>query len=162
VGGIDATVHGVPEWGAAIDAVMARVDRETDRGMRESLRIVERSYKKILRTYTHPEGTPTTSPPGQPPALVTGTLMRSVKSRGPRPGRRRYVYVGEVGPTAVYARIQDLGGRVRSRNRGHVGPQTEHSYTRIPARPYAKPATDRVRRDVRRVFQRRWGAALTA
>lgn len=159
---ISINVRGVPEWELAIDAVMVRVDRETDRGMREGLRIVERSVKRILRTYTHPEGTPTTSPPGQPPALVTGTLMRSVKTRGPYPGKRRYTYRGTVGPTAVYSRIQELGGRVRSRNRGRIGPQAERSYTRLPARPYMRPATDRVRRDVRRVFQRRWGAAITA
>lgn len=157
-----ATVHGVPAWNAAIDARLAAVDRATPRAMTEGLRIVERSVKKILRTYTHPEGTPTTSPPGQPPALVTGTLMRSIKVRGPYPGKRRYTYRGTVGPTAVYSRIQELGGRVRVRGRGHVGPQTERSYARLPARPYVKPATDRVRRDVRRVFQRRWGAALTA
>ena len=151
----DAKVHGVPSWDAAIEGRMAAVDRATPRAMSEGLRVVERSYKKILRTYTHPEGTPTTSPPGQPPALVTGTLMRSVKPRGPYPGKRRYTYRGTVGPTAVYARIQDLGGRVRIRNRGRT-------YARLPARPYARPATDRVRGDVRRIFQRRWAAALTA
>lgn len=157
-----ARVDGVPSWDAAIEARMVAVDRETERGMREGARIVERSVKRILRTYTHPEGTPTTSPPGQPPALVTGELMRSIKVRGPFPGKRRYTYRSTIGPTKVYSRIQELGGRVRSRRRGHHGPQAERSYTRLPARPYMKPGTDRVRRDVRRVFQRRWGAALTA
>lgn len=158
----EADVRGVIPWDAAILAKMAAVDRATPRAMSEGLRIVERSVKKILRTYTHPEGTPTTSPPGQPPALVTGTLMRSVRTRGPYPGRRRYTYRGTVGPTAVYARIQELGGRVRARGRGHAGPQVEHSYTRLPARPYVKPATNRVRRDVRRVFANRWTAALAS
>jgi hypothetical protein len=162
VSDFEATVHGVTEWDLAIEAKMVAVDRATPQAMREGLRIVERSVKRILRTYTHPEGTPTTSPPGQPPALVTGTLMRSVKTRGPYPGKRRYTYRGTVGPTAVYSRIQELGGRVRARRRGAIGPQTERTYTRLPARPYVKPATDRVRRDVRRVFQRRWTAALEA
>jgi hypothetical protein len=162
VADFEASVHGVPRWDVAIEAKMAAVDRATPRAMSEGLRVVERSVKKILRTYTHPEGTPTTSPPGQPPALVTGTLMRSVKTRGPYPGKRRYTYRGTVGPTAVYSRIQELGGRVRARNRGRIGPQREHSYTRLPARPYVKPATNRVRRDVRRVFVTRWTAALQA
>lgn len=158
----DANVRGVSAWDIAIEKKMVAVDRVTSKAMREGLRMVERSVKLILRTYTHPEGTPTTSPPGSPPALVTGTLMRSVKPRGPFPGKKRYTYRGTVGPTAVYSRIQELGGRVPNRRRREFGPQTERGYTRLPARPYVKPATDRVRRDVRRNFQRRWGAALTA
>lgn len=145
----EADVTGLSAWEAALTRKFAAVERGTDTAMRTSLRIVERSYKKILRTYTHPEGTPTTSPPGEPPALVTGTLMRSVTPRGPFPGRRPHQTVGTVGPTAAYARIQDLGGRAGRKYR-----------SRLPARPYAKRATDRVRRDVRRTFANRWTAAL--
>lgn len=146
-----ADVTGLPAWDIALTKKFVAVDRSTNVAMRQSLRVVERSYKKILRTYTHPEGTPTTSPPGQPPALVTGTLMRSVVARGPRPGRRPYTTVGTVGPTADYARIQDMGGRTGRKYR-----------TRLPARPYANPATDRVRPDVRRLFVKRWTDALSS
>lgn len=149
--GWDAEVHGEDAWSMALLRKQYAVDRSTHRAMRDGLRMVERSYKKILRTYTHPEGTPTTSPPGEPPALVTGTLMRSVKTRGPKPGKRPHVTVGTVGPTAEYARIQDRGGRT---GRGYR--------TRLPARPYAQRATDRTRRDVRRVFEVRWSEALRA
>jgi phage gpG-like protein len=144
-----ADVTGLAAWDIALTKKFVAVDRSTNVAMRQSLRIVERSYKKILRTYTHPEGTPTTSPPGQPPALVTGTLMRSVVARGPYPGKRPHTTAGTVGPTAVYARIQDMGGRTGRKYR-----------SRLPARPYANPATDRVRPDVRRVFEVRWSQAL--
>lgn len=144
-----ADVTGLPAWEMALTRKLVAVERATPVAMRQSLRIVERSYKKILRTYTHPEGTPTTSPPGEPPALVTGTLMRSVTPRGPYPGKRPHQTVGTVGPTAAYARIQDLGGRAGHKYR-----------SRLPARPYAQRATDRVRPDVRRVFVTRWTAAL--
>lgn len=146
-----ADVTGLPAWGLALMRKFMAVERATNVAMRQSLRTTERSYKKILRTYTHPEGTPTTSPPGQPPALVTGTLMRSVKQRGPYPGKRPHQIVGTVGPTAVYARIQDMGGRAGRKYR-----------SRLPARPYANPATDRIRPDVRRTFRVRWTEALAA
>ena len=149
----EADVTGLSAWDLALTRKFVAVERETNTAMRQSLRVVERSYKKILRTYTHPEGTPTTSPPGQPPALVTGELMRSVKPRGPYPGKRPYQTVGTVGPTKVYSRIQDLGGRVRRRGGGYI---------RIPARPYANPGTDRVRPDVRRIFIVRWTVGLAA
>lgn len=158
---IRANLDGLSPWDRALEHKFTRVERSTVRAMREGSRVVERSIKKILRTYTHPEGTPTTSPPGEPPALVTGTLMRSVRVRGPFPGRRRHTYRSQIGPTAVYARIQELGGRVRkARHSGQIGPQRSGGYTRIPKRPYVKPATNRVRRDVRRVFVRRWTDAL--
>lgn len=144
-----ADVTGLSAWDLALTRKFVAVERSTQVAMRQSLRIVERSYKKILRTYTHPEGTPTTSPPGQPPAMVTGELMRSVTPRGPRPGKRPHTTVGTVGPTKVYSRIQDLGGRTGRKYR-----------TRLPARPYANPATDRVRPDVRRTFHKRWSEAL--
>lgn len=146
---ISADLHNSRDWNAALDRKFRSVEQATQRGVREGLRIVERSEKKILRTYTHPPGTPTTSPPGEPPALVTGNLMRSVKSRGPYPGKRPHQTVGTVGPTAEYARIQELGGRTGA-----------HHRTVLPARPYVKPATDRVRSDIRRLFVRRWTDAL--
>lgn len=159
--GWSADLEGERAWELAIERKFTQVERSTPRAMKQGLRVVERSYKKILRTYTHPEGTPTTSPPGEPPALVTGTLMRSVKTRGPFPGKRRYQYVGRVGPTAVYARIQDLGGDVRKARRPGAR-RRPAGLIHIPARPYAQRATDRVRRDVRRLFQVRWTAALQA
>lgn len=142
------------EWRAALDHKFEQVDKATWRAVREGLHIVERSTKKILRTHTHPVGTPTTSPPGEPPALVTGTLMRSVKSTRPRRGKAAYSVEGDVGPTVEYARIQELGGDIE-RAFGVPGLRVS-----LPARPYAKPATDRVRRDVRRLFVTRWTDAL--
>lgn len=145
----DVELENEREWRAALDHKFEQVERATWRGMREAQRIVERSYKKILRTYTHPPGTPTTSPPGEPPALVTGTLARSVHASRPRHGRKPYSVEGDVGPTAAYARIQDLGGRTGA-----------HHRTVLPARPYARRATDRTRSDVRRLFVVRWTDAL--
>jgi hypothetical protein len=159
---VSARLDGSAEWEAALLRKERAVDKATRKAVTEGLRVIERRGKLLLRTYTHPPGTPTTSPPGSPPALVTGNLMRSWVKRGPLPGRHRHEVRGEVGPTTVYARIQELGGRVRIHHRGQIGPQRETSYAHIPARPYVKPATDQSRPLVRRVFVRRYSEALRA
>lgn len=88
----------------------------------------EREIKQRLSLSSHPPGTPTPSPPGSPPSLVSGGLRRSVFEDGPREeGAGRWVTV--VRPTAAQARIQELGG---VSGRGHR--------TRLPARPYVRPS----------------------
>lgn len=137
--------------------------KATERAAVEGMRVVERAVKRALRTYTHPPNTPTTSPPGSPPALVTGELMRSWRNRGPLPGRTRHQVRMEGGPTKVYSRIQELGGRVRrGEHQGLIGPVRESGYITLPPRPYVKPSVIAVRPQVRRVFVRRWSEALRA
>lgn len=157
---MDGKLHGSGKWERALDRKFVAVERSTWKATAAAAHLIEREIKLTLRTYTHPEGTPTTSPPGQPPALVTGNLRRSIVVRGPRAGRKPYQVVAQVGPTAVYSRIQELGGRVRIRGRGEVGPQRERSYANLPARPYVRPTVNRVRRDVRHIYQRHWTKAL--
>jgi phage gpG-like protein len=84
-----------------------------------------------LDRYTHPPGVPTNSPPGEPPALVSGDLRRSVRMTPPASSGARSAVV--VGGTVVYARIQELGGWA---GRNHA------SY--LPPRPYLKPASERI------------------
>jgi phage gpG-like protein len=146
---IDAEVHGSDPWERALAHKLQAVDRATWRATAEAAHLIERDVKLTLRTYTHPRGEPTTSPPGQPPALVTGNLARSVIVRGPRSGRGRYQVVAHIGPTAVYSRIQELGGRAGRKHR-----------SRLPKRPYVKPTVRRLRKEVRRIYQRHWTRAL--
>jgi len=79
----------------------------------------ETEIKRQLSRYSHPKGTPTPSPPGEPPAIVSGSLRRSIIVKPHKDSRPAYV---EVGPTMVYARAQELG------------------YRRLPPRPYVEPA----------------------
>jgi len=97
---------------------------------------IEQQIKTLLSTSAHPPGTPTPSAPGSPPAVVTGTLRRSITTER-RPGAGG-VYVS-VGPTAVYGRIQELGGRA---GRGST----------LPARPYVAPARAVALESARRVM----------
>lgn len=88
----------------------------------------ERAIKVRLSRYSHSRGTVTPSPPGQPPAIITGTLRRSVIGEGPREeGAGRWVM--SVRPTTVYAPIQEKGGLAG-----------RHHRTRLPARPYVAPS----------------------
>ena len=87
-----------------------------------------------LTKRSHPPGTPTPSPAGQPPARVSGRLANSVITVQPVPaGAHRWVSM--AGPHGVvYARIQDQGGRAGVR----------HSAT-LPPRPYRVPAARALR-----------------
>jgi hypothetical protein len=80
----------------------------------------EAEIKRQLTRYSHPKGTPTPSPPGEPPAVVTGSLRRSVIVQTVH-GIEPYV---DVGPTMVYGRAQELGWPDGG----------------LPARPYVEPA----------------------
>jgi|SRR5581483_10447761 len=93
----------------------------------------ERGIKAKLSQRAHPRGTPTPSAPGQPPAIITGTLRRSVTGQPPqRTGA--YRWEAAVGPTAVQGRIQEFGGRTGC-----------HYATTLPPRPYARPAVSQLR-----------------
>lgn len=87
--------------------------------------VVEREVRAQLGKSSHAPGTPTPSPPGSPPAMISGRLRDSVIAKE--------VDIGhvQVGATTVYARIQQLGGLS---GRGHA------TYT--PPRPYLEPALE--------------------
>lgn len=90
-----------------------------------SLTAVKAAQLELTRK-THTAGTRTPSAPGEPPALVTGTLRRSFIATPPiQAGPARYL--ADVGGTAIYTRIQELGGVT---GRG----------TTLPARPALQPA----------------------
>lgn len=98
-----------------------------------------------LRKYSHGETEPTTSPPGEPPALVSGRLRASMRMTPPvTRGARSGVMVGG---TAPYARIQELGGEIYARNAPQLGSPIRGffgTHVTLPARPYLKPAEERL------------------
>lgn len=141
-------VEGIPEWGRALDLLMDRVDQVTARATADSALLVEREGMLQLRRSAHPYGTPTPSPRGAPPAWVSGFLSRSWHSTGSHVvGLHRYS--AQSGPTAVYSRIQELGGMAGRNHR-----------TYVPYRPYVLPASVRAREPVRDLFQRRWAEVI--
>lgn len=115
-------------FGRRCDYLMARLDDLGRDIANDGLTIVHRNVAIELTRKTHPPGTPTPSIPPEPPALVTGNLRRSAQDRMPqRLGRG--IWEAALRMTAIYARIQELGGWA---GRNHA------SY--LPPRPYIAPA----------------------
>lgn len=119
-------------------------------GITDAANAMATAYQRRLVTstlirYTHPPQTKTPSPPGQPPALVTGTLRRSVRPvyAAGAPGG---VATSFVAPHTVYARIQEYGGHiypVRAKFLRWVEDGVMHfaKHVYLPPRPYMRPTT---------------------
>lgn len=146
---ISVSVHGQDQVAAALDRIALRVRTATRSAVKDATRLVQRRATVQLSRYSHPRGTPTPSPPGQPPARISGYLRGSLSPTGPYPTGGGFG--GKLGPTAVYSRIQELGGQA-GRN---------HSVT-LPPRPYMRPTQASVIADgsLRRIFVGAWRRAL--
>jgi len=96
-----------------------------------------------LRKSTHPAGQVTSSKPGDPPALVSGTLRRSARIVPAAASGTRAV--SRVRVTAVYARIQDQGGVISAKQKPFLRFQYPNGSwhrvrsVRLPKRPYMTP-----------------------
>jgi hypothetical protein len=156
-----ASVEGIPQWRKALQETLAALDGATRRATADGALLVEREIKLILRLTSHKAGTPTPSAPGSPPSYVTGFLARSSETRSARPDGA-WRWHSEAGPTAVYSRIQELGGYVHipARSWQDFGPQRFEEYAHIPARPYVKPVYERVKGPIRNNYQRGWAEVL--
>ncbi|MFE5140305.1 hypothetical protein ACFRDV_21955 [Streptomyces fagopyri] len=141
-------IIGLARLNAELKAIEASVHRATRKATAHSAHLAEAAIKQMLSTSSHPKNTPTPSAPGEPPSLITGTLRRSIKVVGPIPaGYGRWM--AEVGPTAVYGRIQELGG-------------TAGLGYELPPRPYVMPAYEALVAGgaIARTYQAAWRAAL--
>lgn len=121
-------LEGLDTFLRALDKLRADFDAAARKGANAAAHAVESRTKAKLTTSTHRRGTPTPSRPGQPPSLVTGTGRRSVKVIPAVPAGAG-AWEAKVGPTAVYMRIQELGGAT---GRRHA--------TTLPPRPYLEPS----------------------
>jgi HK97 gp10 family phage protein len=132
------SVFGVAEVKAALDRIVAESTAASVRIVKRAEAVVEANAKKQF-TGSHKRGEPTTSTPGSPPDVVTGTLRRSIVSDVPT--LSGFVVTGRVYPTAVYARIQELGGQG------------------LPPRPYMQPAYEASLDKLRDIAVQEWGKA---
>lgn len=152
--GVDATGEGADAWVAAVERLRARLHEATDHAVDDGLALIQRGAQQNLTHFTHPPGTPTPSAPGDPPALISGALRRSIKARRTKHGPVQYE--GGVGPTIVYGRIQELGGR--------LGVNPRHGMWRtpgfLPPRPYLRPAAFNAAPKIRKLFADAWSAAI--
>lgn len=121
---------------AALRRLMDSVTgQEQKQALRKAADLVERNMKqKLTQSGRHKRGTDTPSIAPAPPAIVTGALRRSVKRSPVQQGFKGYQII--IGPTMVYARVQELGG----------GPRN------LPARPYVQPTMEESADEVRKLF----------
>lgn len=119
--------HGLEGFDAGMQRLVASAGQACRRGANNAAQLVASETKAKLTTSSHRKGTPTPSRPGEPPSLVSGTLRRSVKIVPAQPVGGT-AYKAQVGPTAVYARVQELGG--------------DTGTTFLPARPYLQPTVE--------------------
>lgn len=146
---IGITVTGLAEVERTLLLAEQRISSATRKATSEGIRLAQRRAHGELSRYSHAAGTPTPSPAGGPPARISGHLRGSLNPTGPIPTGDGFL--GRLGPTAPYARIQELGGVT---GRGHA--------TTLPARPYMRPVYDRMIADgsLRAVYFQAWGRAL--
>lgn len=113
--------------------------------------------REELTRYWHSVGTRTPSPPGEPPAWMTGRLSQSItKQVTPGSPEAR----ASVAPHTIYAHIQEVGGPIWANIRLGAKGKKLHTLSfvtngvryfplevRLPPRPYMRPASEEVVRD---------------
>lgn len=161
--GSDIEVTGTEDWTGRVHAILARARAETSGAVDDALATIERAAQDNLTRYTHGPGERTGSPPGQPPALVSGALRRSVKSRRTADGPT--VFGGAVGPTIIYAAIQEFGGTITPKRAPMLAWRTADGWRRarsvtLPPRPYMRPAVTASIPRIRRIVADAWTRAL--
>jgi hypothetical protein len=105
----------------------------------------ETMVKLKLTTYTHEAGTPTPSPAGGVPALVSGKLRRGVQ-RSPAVPRGPASWSQVLGCVVSYGSVHEFGPvTVTAKNFPQLGNPTAGFFgkeVKIPRRPWMKPSVE--------------------
>lgn len=117
---------------------------------------VERDAKLSFGPF-HQKGTSTPSQPGEPPAVTTGELRRSI-THDPVESRGNEI-VGRVGTNLKYAMIQELGGWIYAKTTKYLhfvidGAHVMVKQVYLPARSYLRRALDANEIFINRLFGR--------
>lgn len=159
---ITVTVHS-DKWKAKADEYKDAMRAVTGDASEEAAHLVGRLARTFLATFSHPPMTKTPSPPGAPPAMISGRLAASIKVE--RDGD-----TARVGPTAEasskngpYGRIQELGGTMTAHSAFGMrwkedGVWHRAMEVRLPKRPYLKLATDLAKGTgmITEIYRHRW------
>ena len=140
------TVQGLSALQDTLRALPARIDDASRVAATSGAKLMETESKRLLGLRSHPRGTPTPSPPGAPPAKISGDLRGSVQADTAAEGGHGN-YQCSVRSGLPYSWVQEYGGPV---GRG----------ARLPARPYVRPGRDNVALAAIRLAGEIWMAAL--
>jgi hypothetical protein len=134
------------ELPAMFEAISARVnDAAGPCVMGMALAYQKRVQNVTLREFHNAVDMPSPSPPGSPPAYVTGTLDRSVTTQPGNLGGP--VATAFVAPHTIYARAQELGAFITPKHFRYLrfpygGTIHFRKSVTLPARPYMRPTTE--------------------
>lgn len=130
--------HGLNELEAAFAGLNTRVEAATRDGVVEAAHLAERYEKEEAGAGGHHQkGTPTTASKGGGPAVITGTLRRSITVGDIRPYGTGG-WSAKIGPTAIYGRRVEL----------------EYGYA------YTRPGFLRALPEFPAIYARAWARAL--
>jgi hypothetical protein len=120
---------------AQLDRIIATLPEAARRASHKGAEQIKNNAQHIL-SLEHAPGTKSPSPPGAPPARITGELADTILVSDMGDG-------SEVGPTAHYGRFLELGGT----HEGHMRWFEDGEWHRARVlhkgpRPYMKPARD--------------------
>lgn len=135
-------------------AIAAKVESAAPKASVQALsRAGETMAKLTLSTGAHAAGTPTPNPPGGPPGLISGDLRRSV-ARAPAVPSGPATWSQALGSVIIYAAVQEHGATIHAGSSGYLAnkatgqffvvPGGAKDYVKIPARPWMKPAVERL------------------
>lgn len=136
------------EWSG--DEFLADVQTAIEDGLERGAEVLVRETRRLLRLRGSSKsagGQP--SPPGEPPAAMTGNLSRSIVQDVVGSERSVYVGVASDSPANNYAMIHEFGGLIEQI--GTVNNPGGYNI-RMPARPYLRPALAKSKPDIDRAF----------
>lgn len=126
------------DWQSALDELVALIPGVLKDAGEAGAESIKSDAQLLLSMNAHGAGTYSDAPAGGPPGEITGELADSYLITSTDDGAL-------VGPTADYAREQELGGPMR----GHLfmrwvneGGRWQRRLVELPSRPYHKPATE--------------------
>lgn len=135
---------------AALDELLAHVKDAVSHAAHDSADEVKKTTQELLTALEHPFATKTPSPPGAPPAMISGDLAGSVLVTDA--GDTAF-----VGPTTDYGRIQELGGFMQGHPMMHwmepPGVWHHSAGHDLPERPYLKPALLESLPEIERIWE---------
>jgi hypothetical protein len=136
--GIQLHFKHLPRFNAALKEIETAALAASAGLLSEAAHMTElRAKKKAGEGGRHKAGTPTPATPGSGPAVISGSLRRSIHVQGPyRKGWN--VLEVMVGPSMIYGRRVEL----------------EYNY------PYMKPAYEDVKKLLPRLERKWWGRAM--
>jgi hypothetical protein len=130
--------HGITEVDGALEGLVDRAQAASRDAVVEAAHLAELAMKQHAgEGGRHAKATPTPATPGGGPAVISGTLRRSIRVGDIQPFGATG-YSAKVGPTAIYGRRVEL----------------EYDY------PYTGPGLQDVLPQLPAIYARVWGKAI--